>query len=175
MTGKYICKAAVQEEMERRWEDEIALHAEKGNWLVWRDEAIASFRTGRSIPYYGILDGKIICEATVVPDPDPAVLGGLPAGCRAAELCAFRTVRAHRGQGWFSRLMDFLQRDLRERGFTFAVVGVEPSETRNLAIYRHWGFVIPVGTGTETYPDGTVIDVAFYGKHLEPAGAEVSR
>ena len=47
-----------------------------------------------------------------------------------------------------------------------AVVGVEPEEKRNQEIYCHWRFTEDVGTGTETYPDGTVIRVEFLGKQL---------
>ena len=44
--------------------------------------------------------------------------------------------------------------------------GVEPGEEINKAIYHHWGFTEYINTGTETYPDGTVIEVEFYGKRL---------
>ena len=45
-----------------------------------------------------------------------------------------------------------------------AVVGAEPEEKRNREIYRHWGFTEDAGTGTETYPDGTVIQFEILGK-----------
>ena len=43
---------------------------------------------------------------------------------------------------------------------------MEPKETVNREIYRHWGFDEHICTGTETYPDGTVIDVLFFRKIL---------
>lgn len=155
--GKFICRIPSREEMIRRWDDEIALHADQRNWITWKDEAIRGFLEGRSIPWYGFLDGEIICEATAVPDP---------AESGTVELCAFRTVIAFRGQGYFSKLMALMLKELKRRGFTQAVVGVEPGETRNRAIYHHWGFDELIRTGTETYPDGTVIQVEFYGKRL---------
>ena len=45
-------------------------------------------------------------------------------------------------------------------------MGAEPEEKRNREIYRHWGFTENTGTGTETYPDGTVIQFEILGKHL---------
>ena len=158
MGKEYICKIASLEEMNVRWDDEISRHAEKQNWIAWKQEAIENFKAGRSIPYYGILDGIIICEATAVLESD--------FGRKVVELCAFRTVREYRGKGYFSKLMQFVLEDLKQRGYTKAVVGVEPGEERNKAIYRHWGFSEPVASGTETYPDGTVIEVEFYGKQL---------
>ena len=163
-TGSYICKIASREEMEQKWDYEIAQHTEKGNWIVWKGEAIENALAGRSIPYYGILDGTVICEATAVLKPD----FGQPAGETdgMVELCAFRTNKEYRGKGFFSRLMDFLQEDLKQKGYTKAVVGVEPEEKLNREIYLHWGFTEPVFSGTETYPDGTVIKVDFLGKPL---------
>ena len=162
----YICKIASLEEMEQKWDYEIAQHPGEVNWTVWKGEAIEGARTGRSVPYYGVLDGRVICEATAAP------LSGLPQdaegteGRRTAELCAFRTIMEYRGKGYFSRLMAFMLEDLKRRGYVKAVVGVEPGEKTNRDIYRRWGFDEPAGTGTETYPDGTVITVEFYSKRL---------
>ena len=62
--------------------------------------------------------------------------------------------------------MRFMMEDLKEKGYTKAVVGVEPEEKLNKEIYHHWGFTELICTGNETYPDGTVIDVEFYGRQL---------
>lgn len=152
--------------MNRKWDYEISQHPGEKNWTVWKDEAIEGFRTGLSLPYYGVLDETVICEATAV------LLPGIEQGIKEEkeekiiELCAFRTIKAYRGRGYFSKLMDFMLKDLKRRGFAKAVVGVEPEELINKEIYRHWGFTEPIRTGTETYPDGTVINVEFYGKQL---------
>ena len=60
MDNRYICKIASAEEMEQKWDYEIGIHAEKENWIAWKGEAIEGARSGRSIPYYGILDGTVI-------------------------------------------------------------------------------------------------------------------
>ena len=163
---RYVCRIPTPEEMNQKWDYEIALHTEKANWIAWKDEAIQSVRTGQSVPYYGFLDGNIICEATAVTDPDFGQSSKETMNERAAELCAFRTNKEYRGKGYFSRLMAFMEQDLKRQGYIKAVVGVEPGEEINKAIYHHWGFTERVGTGTETYPDGTVIEVEFYGKRL---------
>ena len=161
MNDGYICKIASPEEMEQKWNYEIGIHAEKGNWIAWKSEAIEGFRSGRSIPYYGILDGTVICEATAVLNP------GLPqAADQMVELCAFRTNKAYRGKGYFSKLKDFMLQDLKRKGYTKAVVGVEPEEKLNREIYHHWGFDEYLCSDTETYPDGTVIQMDFFGKAL---------
>ena len=161
--NNYVCRIASPDEMERRWDDEISLHTDQENWIAWKGEAIRSARAGRSVPYYGFLGEAIICEATAILNPGPEA-GGETGG--TAELCAFRTLKEYRGKGYFSKLMDFMLKDLKRRGYRRAVVGVEPCEKHNMEIYRHWGFDEYVGSATETYPDGTVIDVLFYGKAI---------
>ncbi len=162
----YVCKIASLEEMNRKWDYEISRHPGEKNWRVWKDEAIRNFRAGRSVPYYGILDGTVICEATAVLSSGVAQGNGEAKWESSVELCAFRTIKAYRGKGYFSKLMDFMLKDLKQKGYAKVIVGVEPDEILNREIYRHWGFTQPVRTGTETYPDGTVINVEFYGKQL---------
>ena len=73
MPGQYICRIASPEDMERKWDYEISRNVDdRENWIVWKKEAIANLREGRAIPYYGILDGEIICEATAIIHPDAA-------------------------------------------------------------------------------------------------------
>ena len=43
---------------------------------------------------------------------------------------------------------------------------IKPCEEINKQIYNHWGFNEFVTSGTETYPDGTVITVEYYGKDI---------
>jgi|GEM_PF-5448793 len=69
MDDRYVCKIASLKEMEEKWDYEIKLRPGQKNWSIWKAEAINNFQTGRSIPYYGILKGTIICEATAVVDP----------------------------------------------------------------------------------------------------------
>ena len=44
--------------------------------------------------------------------------------------------------------------------------GIFNGEIINKQIYLHWGFTEKLYTGTCTYPDGTVIEVEYYGKSL---------
>ena len=57
--------------------------------------------------------------------------------------------------------------DLRQKGFTKATLGIEPSEEKNKEIYTRYGFTEYIKSGKEYYPNGMVIDVEYYGKTLE--------
>ena len=165
MPGQYICRTASPEDMERKWDYEISRNADdRENWIAWKKEALANFRAGRAIPYYGILDGEIICEATAIIDPEAAQNSCGLIDSRTAYLCAFRTNESFRGKGYFSGLFRFMTDDLRSRGYTRLTLGVEPEDQANKAIYRHYGFTELIKTDTEKYPDGTTVDVEYYAK-----------
>ena len=162
----YVCKIASMEELNRKWDYEIAQNPGDGNWLIWKEEAVENFQKGVSIPYYGILNGTIICEATAVTDPQCVQNSEGMMEKGTVYLCAFRTNAEYQEQGYFSKLKDFMLEDLRKRGFTKAILGVAVADDWHQKMYEHWGFTEYLKTGEETYPDGTIIDVEYYGKKL---------
>lgn len=163
---KYICKIAAVDEMEAKWNYEIKKH-KSDNWKVWKAEAIERVRNGQGIAYYGILNSKIICEATAMLDKSIIQNFEGLVDDETAYLCAFRTVEKYQGMGYFSRLFRFMIDDLKSRGYEKVTLGVEPAETDNLKLYQHLGFNEFIKSAQETYPDGTVINVDYYRMKLE--------
>ena len=164
---EYICKIADLREMYARWDYNIAAASkDRENWMIWKSENIDQFIRGLIIPYYGLLDGEVICECTAVISPEAL---SDPEGLvddRTAYLSAFRTSEGYRGKGYFSRLFRFMLDDLRSRGYEKVTLGVEPDETENKEIYRHLGFLTHIKDAVDVYPDGARIDVEYYGKEL---------
>ena len=163
---QYICKIANLDEMRLKWQSEIERNADDPNWSIWRDEALQNAQMGAWLPYYGILNGEIIAEATAVPNVLYMQNGKAISAEGTAYLFAFRTVEARQGMGWFGKLLRYMLSDLKARGIRHAVVGVEPSEIRNMQMYFHFGFTEYVGYGQDTYPDGQTIEVLYYRKPL---------
>jgi hypothetical protein len=56
--------------------------------------------------------------------------------------------------------------DLKQRGFKRVTLGVEPEEEKNKAIYFKYGFTNHIKDAKEVFPDGTTIDVEYYGKDI---------
>ena len=162
---EYICKIATIDEMECKWNNEIKKH-KSPNWKVWKTEAIERVRNGQSIAYYGVLNGKIICEATAMLDERIVQNSDDLVDDKTIYLCAFRTVEKYQSKGYFSKLFNFMMNDLKSRGYEKVTLGVEPIETENLKIYQHLGFNEFIKSAKESYPDGTVIDVDYYGMNL---------
>ena len=168
MDEVFICKIASFQEMNIKWNYEIAQREkDKDNWIVWKKRSIENYERGYTIPYYGILEGNIICEATAMVHPKVVQNSDGLVGGHTVYLSAFRTIDKFQGKGYFSKLFHFMMDDLRQKGFTKATLGVEPDEKKNKEIYAHYGFTEYIKSGKEYYPDGTVIDVEYYGKTLE--------
>ena len=163
----YVCKIATIEEMNTKWDYEIDnATSDKDNWIIWKRENIERFQKGLIIPYYGFLNGKIICECTAALNPSIVQNSDNLVDEKTAYLTAFRTIKEYEGKGYFSKLFKFMIQDLKNRGYEKATLGVEPDETKNKTIYFNYGFNKHIKDSKEVYPDGTEIDVEYYGKNL---------
>ncbi len=162
---EYICKIAAINEMEIKWNYEIKKHKNR-NWKIWKSEAISRVKNGQSIVYYGILNSEIICETTAMLDKSIVQNYEGLVDDKTVYLCAFRTVEKYQGKGYFSKLFNFMINDLKNRDYKKVTLGVEPAEIDNLKIYNHLGFDRFIKSAQEIYPDGTVIDVDYYGMDL---------
>ena len=163
----YKCKIANLKEMNQKWDYEIEHNEDKSNWIIWKEKAIKCKKAGAQIPYYGILDNQIICEATASLSPDIVQNGSDLVDDTTAYLTAFRTITEYQGQGYFSKLFKFMINDLKKRGYKKVTIGVEPTELKNKAIYTKYGFTNFVKSSIEEYPDGTKVEVEYYYKELQ--------
>ena len=164
----YICKIATVEEMNTRWNSMISNAGEdKDNWIVWKKQNINNFQKEKIIPYYGILNGQVICEATAMLSRDVVQNSRGLVDVTTAYLSAFRTDKEYEGKGYFSKLYKYMEDDLKSKGFTSLTIGVEPNENRNYEIHRHYGFDKFLKQGIEVYPDGTKIKVNYYQKKIK--------
>ncbi len=156
------------DEMNSKWDYEIE-HAtdDKDNWIIWKKDNIERFKKGLIIPYYGLLDGKIICECTAALSPSIVLNSENLVDEKTAYLTAFRTISEYQGQGYFSKLFKFMIEDLKNRGYERVTLGVEPKEKKNKEIYFKYGFNEHIRNSKEVYPDGTEIDVEYYRKYLK--------
>ena len=163
----YICKIASLEDVSKMMDFYIENDPEdRENWIKWKENAIDNIKNNRTINYHGLLNGKVICEATaaingkLIQNSEDLING------ETAYLLAFRTMPDYRDKGYFSILYNFLINDLKERGYKYATIGVEPDELRNKEIYKHYGFTEHIKTREETNPDGSTIIVEYYRKEL---------
>ena len=117
---EYICKIATIEEMEQNWDYLIEIHPNNNAWKIYKEEAIKNMKEKNTIVYYGILNGTIISEATAfisnTDDTNELV------NEHTSYLSAFRTREEYQGKGYFSKLYNFMENDLKNRDYTKLVV-----------------------------------------------------
>ena len=166
MADDFVCKIANLDEMNIRWDYEISIANDKSNWKKWKIENIERLKKGLIIPYYGLLNGKVICEATAILDPDIVQNCENLVGNGIIYLSGFRTNKEYQGKGYFSKLFKYMINDLKKRRYIKVTLGVEPEELKNKEIYNHYGFTEYIKTSSELYPDGTKIEVEYYGKNI---------
>ena len=165
----YICKIANKDELIKRWEYLVNIHSGNELWVKFKERTINLFDEGSIIPYIGILNGEIICEATAYIN-ESAFVGDIsePDGLLSddmAYLAAFRTNKEHEGQGYFSKLYKFIEEDIKQRGYKALSLGVGPDEKRNIEIYHHLGFTDYIKTITNKEDSGNG-DIVFYKKEI---------
>jgi GNAT superfamily N-acetyltransferase len=164
--NNYVCKIATLDEVAAMFDFYIEHDNQRENWIKWKKDALYNQSNGNTINYHGLLDGKVICECTAaIATTNIQNAEGL-IDENTAYLLAFRTLPEYRGKGYFTPLFDFMLDDLRNRGYKKVTLGVEPKELKNKAIYDHYGFTEYIKSSKEVNPDGTVIEIEYYGKTL---------
>ena len=140
----FICRVANREELLKRWDYLIEIHPGNNKWVKFRENALKHYDEKSTISYLGFLNDEIICEATAY-IKESAFIGDIsePSGLLSdnmAYLAAFRTNKEFEGKGYFSKLYNFVENDLKQKGYTELSLGVGPEEVRNMEIYFHLGF-----------------------------------
>lgn len=162
----YKCLIADKNLLIQKWDKEIKKHNNSSNWIEFKKISLRNINN--RIVYMGILNNEIITEATAIisdKDKDMQNKDNL-INKNTAYLTAFRTNKEYENKGYFSKLYRFMEQDLRNRGFKFLTLGVEPNEVRNMQIYFKLGFTNYIKTSYEKYPNNEKIMVNYYRKDL---------
>jgi len=148
-----ICKIATRDEIIERWDKLIEDHPWDVSWKGYKDRTLEYFDNKTMIQYFGIEDGKIICECCAHIDKNCTYIKGVDDLITddMAYLNAFRCDKEYEGKGYFSQLYHFMIDDLKQRGFKKVSLGVEPCEIRNIQIYFHLGFTNYIKTAIDEY------------------------
>lgn len=148
----YQYRAATMEDLNKNWDRLIAENPGDLRWPLWRDEFIANNLSGRARSYMVLYNGFPVGEGTLLFSPRCNAIAGrtqLADGAKVANINALRIIKEHEGQGHISALVRQMEADALRDGVERLTIGVEAGETRNQAIYRHWGYDRLVLTAVE--------------------------
>jgi GNAT superfamily N-acetyltransferase len=112
-------------------------------WVNWGSEIINHFKAGSHGKKHFIIiyNGRPIGEGTLLLTPNH-IQGrtDLANGTTIANISALRITKQHEGKGHMSKLVKVIEQYAAKNGCTQLTIGVEPKDTRNIAIYLHWGY-----------------------------------
>lgn len=136
-------REATTADLDRLWDKNIARNPEDERWVRWKKEYMDYNARGQAKTFAIVCDCEPVGEGTLLLDPQCKAVGGrltLADGIGTANVNALRIEKAYEGQGHISHMMACLEQYARECGCHELTIGVEARETRNLAIYLHWGY-----------------------------------
>ena len=125
---EYKYQEASIDDLEIRWNKNIADNIGDDRWIVWKSTAVENHKKRKCITFLVLYGGEPIGEGTLIFLP------------QSVEINALRIDKQYEGKGHISKLVKIMEQYAKNEGYKTAVIGVEPKETRNLAIYLHWGY-----------------------------------
>lgn len=157
-------RIATRKDLERIWEKDIAQNQGDPSWIRWREQYLAYNEFGKATTFVVLAGGDPIGQITVLFSLDCSAVQDRPLLCNGttvANLNAFRIEKEYEGQGHISKLVKMAEEYAKDKGISCLTIGCEAKESRNLAIYLHFGYTEFVTSFTE---DGELI--LFYSKNL---------
>ena len=165
MNEQFRYKEATLDELDRRWDINIANESGDNRWVDWKLMSIEDNKAGKCKTFV-VLDGEEpIGEGTLLFLPEK-VQGRteLADGVNIANINALRIEKSHEGKGHISKLVKLMEQYAINNGYKILTIGVEAKETRNIAIYLHWGYTTFVESEiSEIEEEGLVL---YYSKVL---------
>lgn len=162
----FTYRIATNEDLEKLWEYDINRHqgAEREQWQCWKKKYLEYNRTGKATTFVALDNNEQIGQITLLFAKDCSAVKGhneLCDGVSRANMNAFRIKKEYEGQGHISKLVKMAERYAKQKGLTYLTIGSEAVESRNLAIYLHFGYTEFV---TSVVENGELI--LFYGKKI---------
>jgi GNAT superfamily N-acetyltransferase len=133
-------RVATSQDLEQIWNYSIKANAGDIRWVNWKTAAMADNANGKSKTFVVVKDNVPIGGMTFTAEQAHALVGKIVHTKDVGYLYALRIMKQYEGQGHISKLFKMVQKHAKSIGMKALIIGCEAKETRNLAIYLHWGF-----------------------------------
>ncbi len=162
MTFAYV--PATEKKLTEIWDRTIASNPGDERWVEWKQNALEDNASGRSLTFLVLADDRPVGEGTLLFSEEcgaVAHLSDVVVAGKVTNINGLRIEKAFEGEGHISKLVREMEKYALEHGYERITIGVEAAETRNIAIYLHWGYTEFI---THEMEDGQPI--LYYGKPL---------
>ncbi len=157
-------RQATLSDLEKIWDKDILENNNEECWIRWKQQYIEYNKTGKATTFVVFDNDAPIGQITVLFSPECSAVKNRPMLCDGkaiANMNAFRVDKKYEGQGHISKLVKMAEQYAKNKGITYLTIGSEAKESRNLAIYLHFGYTQFITSFVE---DGDL--VLFYGKNI---------
>lgn len=162
----FTYRIATESDLEKLWDYDINRHEgeERKRWEKWKIQYLDHNKNGEATTFVVLDNGEPIGQITVLFSQNCSAVKDRPMLCdgkNIANMNAFRIKKEYEGQGHISKLVKMAEKHAKEKGINYLTIGSEAKESRNLAIYLHFGYIEFVTSFVE---DDELI--LFYGKKI---------
>ena len=139
----FTYRKATSEDLEKIWNKDILDNPGEDAWVRWKKQYIA-YNQNEEAATFVVLDGNNpIGQITVLFSTECSAVKNRPLLCdgkTTANMNAFRIDKKYEGQGHISKLVKMAEEYAKNKGIQYLTIGSEAKESRNLAIYLHFGY-----------------------------------
>lgn len=141
----FTYRIATESDLEKLWDYDINRHQgeERKRWEKWKVQYLNYNKNGEATTFVVLDKDEPIGQITVLFSPNCSAVKGRPMLCdgkNIANMNAFRIKKEFEGQGHISKLVKMAEKYAKEKGIKFLTIGSETKESRNFAIYLHFGY-----------------------------------
>ena len=157
-------RKATLADLEKIWDKDIENNNNDACWVRWKEQYINYNNSGKATTFVVVNNEEPIGQITILFSTDCSAVKNRPMLCdgrSVANMNAFRIDKNFEGKGHISKLVKMAEQYAKEKGITYLTIGSEAKESRNLAIYLHFGYTEFV---TSFIEDNEL--VLFYGKKI---------
>ena len=159
-------RVATIKDLEKIWDKNIKNHPDDNRWVRWKEEYINYNKNNEAITFVVVNNDDPIGEMTLVLKSTVKAVVDKEYLCDnnvVANMNAFRIEKAYEGKGYISKLHSVIVNHAKSLGIEKLTIGVEANETRNIAIYLHFGYNKYIGHEIDK-DDGSL--VLYYEKNI---------
>ena len=138
-----IYRKATSEDLSKIWDKDILANAGDERYKKWKEQYVKNNKSGASSTFVCVDGDDPVGQITVLYSTECSAVKGRPLLCDGqtrANMNAFRIEKAYEGQGHISKLVRLAEDEARSKGVKTLTIGSEAKESRNLAIYLHFGY-----------------------------------